>query len=210
MNGNFIDEEKLLACVHCGLCLSACPTYLETGNENHSPRGRIYIMRAIQNGQAPVNDTTVRHIDLCLGCRACEPACPSGVEYGNLLEHTRDHLERTHKRNWLQSFLRRIVIEQVFPFPMRLRIALRMGWLLKFRPFWWFLPAFAKNTLTLIPNNFPGVKVNNAPPRMNYTKGRVGHIEGCVMQVMFSDTNQSTVKLLNRSGWQVEIPKNQD
>ena len=123
MSKPFIDEEKSLACVHCGLCLSACPTYLETGNENDSPRGRIYLMRAMQAGRTPINDTTVRHIDLCLGCRACETACPSGVEYGNLLEHTRDHLERQHDRSWFQTFLRRIAIEQVFPFPNRMRLA---------------------------------------------------------------------------------------
>src|SRR6188474_2625809 len=96
---NFLDEEKALACIHCGLCLSACPTYLETGNENDSPRGRIYLMRAIQDGRSPLSEPTVRHIDLCLGCRACEVACPSGVAYGALLEATRAHVEENHSRS---------------------------------------------------------------------------------------------------------------
>ena len=79
---SFLDENKALACIHCGLCLGSCPTYLETGDENDSPRGRIYIMRAVQEGRLALGDTAVRHIDLCLGCRACEAVCPSGVEYG--------------------------------------------------------------------------------------------------------------------------------
>src|ERR1051325_319582 len=85
----FLDHEKSLACIHCGLCLSSCPTYLETGDENNSPRGRIYLMRAMEEGRLPVSPTTVRPIDLCLGCRACEATCPSGVQYGQLLEQTR-------------------------------------------------------------------------------------------------------------------------
>ena len=121
---NFINEEKSLACVHCGLCLSACPTYLETGNENDSPRGRIYLMRSIQSQRVTIEETTMRHIDLCLGCRACENACPSGVEYGHLLEHARDYLEKKHRRNFFQTFLRRVAIEQVFPFPWRLKFVL--------------------------------------------------------------------------------------
>src|SRR2546430_3528294 len=86
---HFLDEEKSLACIHCGLCLSSCPTYLETGNENDSPRGRIYLMRSLQEGRLPLEHAAVRHIDQCLGCRACEATCPSGVQYGELLEGAR-------------------------------------------------------------------------------------------------------------------------
>ena len=111
----FLDEQKSLACIHCGLCLGSCPTYLETGNENDSPRGRIYLMRAVQTGRAPLSASAVRHLDLCLGCRACEAACPSGVRYGELLEGTRDHIERHHARAPWQQFLRRVLVEKIFP-----------------------------------------------------------------------------------------------
>src|SRR4051812_8121438 len=83
---HFLDERKALACIHCGLCLSSCPTYLETGNENDSPRGRIYLMRGMDSGRLPTSGAAVEHIDRCLGCRACEVACPSGVQYGALLK----------------------------------------------------------------------------------------------------------------------------
>jgi len=96
----FLNEEKSLTCIHCGLCLGSCPTYLETGNENESPRGRIYLMRAVQEGRLSLADAPVRHIDTCLGCRACEAVCPSGVQYGDLLEHTRDHIETNYRRGW--------------------------------------------------------------------------------------------------------------
>src|SRR5881409_2273873 len=120
----FLDYDKSLACIHCGLCLASCPTYLETGNENDSPRGRIYLMRAVQEGRLPLSDTAVRHIDLCLGCRACEAVCPSGVHYGQLLETTRDHIEKNYRRSLFQRFLRRFAIEQVLPFPWRTKLAL--------------------------------------------------------------------------------------
>src|SRR5881398_2076938 len=89
-----IDYELFLDCVHCGLCTSACPTYVELGDENDSPRGRIYLMRALTDGRIELNDQVRRRLDLCLDCRACESACPSGVQYGNLIEPFRLHLEK--------------------------------------------------------------------------------------------------------------------
>src|SRR3954465_6477715 len=84
--GASIDYERFLDCVHCGLCTASCPTYLETGNENDSPRGRIYLMRAVTDGRLDLTETVKGHLDLCLDCRSCETACPSGVQYGRLIE----------------------------------------------------------------------------------------------------------------------------
>ncbi|HJW67922.1 MAG TPA: 4Fe-4S dicluster domain-containing protein, partial [Candidatus Binatia bacterium] len=90
----FVETEKLLTCVHCGLCQSACPTYLELGTEADSPRGRIHLMRGLEDGRLEASAEVMRHLDLCLGCRACETACPSGVPYGALIEAARPWLER--------------------------------------------------------------------------------------------------------------------
>jgi glycolate oxidase iron-sulfur subunit len=204
----FLDEKKSLACVHCGLCLSSCPTYLETGNENDSPRGRIYLMRAIQSGRAPLSEDAVRHIDLCLGCRACEIACPSGVQYGELLEGTRAHVEQHHRRSWFQTWLRHVVIEKVFPYPTRLKLALLPARLVRALHAESMLPKFAREALSLIPANaWEGVwpEVSSAPQ----AKHRVGFIRGCVMNVLFGDTNEASVRLLNATGCEVVTPKEQ-
>ena len=92
--------EKSLDCVHCGLCLSTCPTYRETGRENSSPRGRIYLMRGVAEGRIPLSDTVVDEAFLCLGCRACETACPSGVQFGAMLEETRAEVENRGARRF--------------------------------------------------------------------------------------------------------------
>src|SRR3954454_16320015 len=89
-----IDYELFLDCVHCGLCTSACPTYVELGDENDSPRGRIYLMRAVTDGTLALDEPVRRHLDLCLDCRACESACPSGVQYGKLIEPFRAHMNQ--------------------------------------------------------------------------------------------------------------------
>ncbi len=207
---HFIDEAKALACVHCGLCLSSCPTYLETGNENNSPRGRIYLMRELQNKRMSLGTIAVRHLDLCLGCRACEAACPSGVEYGELLEHTRDHVEREYSRGWLQSLLRRVAIEQVFPVPWRLKLCLLPGRMAKALGLGCLLPRFASDALDLLPEKISSGNVPLTSTPRGKPKGRIGFIEGCVMQVMFADTNRASLQLLNEAGWEVVTPSTQD
>jgi len=112
---DFVDRKLIKQCIHCGLCLSACPTYKVLGSELDSPRGRIYQMRALQEGRIAPDDPNFRlHIDRCLNCRACEPACPSGVQYGQLLEATRAFLP---PRNGTESALRAVVLNRVFTTP---------------------------------------------------------------------------------------------
>ena len=204
----FLDEAKALACIHCGLCLSSCPTYLETGNENDSPRGRIYLMRAVQDGRLPLSDSTVHHLDLCLGCRACEAVCPSGVQYGALLEGTRDHIEKHHSRPLLQTLLRRLAIEQIFPFPERMELALIPAKFAKRFKLDRLLPKFLRESLELLPDKCSAeVLPKDSPALPGATRrGRVGFVSGCVMSVMFGDTNAASVRLLNRAGFDVVTP----
>src|SRR5580765_5943705 len=110
-------------CVHCGLCLSACPTYVELGTEMDSPRGRIYLMRGLAEGTIDLTPDVAHHLDLCLGCRACETACPSGVRYGEMIESARSFVEEQHRRPLLDRMRRRL-ITLVFPRPQLLRVLL--------------------------------------------------------------------------------------
>jgi glycolate oxidase iron-sulfur subunit len=206
----FLKESQALSCIHCGLCLGSCPTYLETGNENDSPRGRIYLMRALQSGRLPLEPTVVRHLDLCLGCRACEAACPSGVQYGALLEGTRDFIERAHRRPFFERLLRKIIIEGIFPFPWRLRIALLPARLIKSLRLETILPKFAREALALIPafKAMPGLPETSSPKSPPVKS--CGFVEGCVMSVMFGETNHNSLKLLNEQGFEVRTPRTQN
>jgi len=148
----------------------------------------------------------VRHIDLCLGCRACEAVCPSGVLYGDLLEHTRDHLEKHYQRSIFQRFLRRIAIEKVFPFPERVDLALRVARLVKSLRMDKLLPRFAREALGLLPDSAEASPLPELCPATAPRRGRIGFVSGCVMRVMFARTNAASVRLLNRAGYDVVTP----
>src|SRR5262245_33054641 len=161
--GASIDYELFLDCVHCGLCTASCPTYVETGNENDGPRGRIYLMRAVRDGRLELCHDVRRHLELCLDCRACETACPSGVQYGKLIEPFRVAMEqhgagpaaaKTH--DWFHKH----ILFGLFPYPARLRQALvparlaqRFGleWLLVQSGLWRLLPSRLGRMATLLP-----------------------------------------------------------
>jgi glycolate oxidase iron-sulfur subunit len=122
--GAGIEYGLFLDCVHCGLCTSACPTYVETGNENDSPRGRIYLMRSVTDGRLELTHEVRRHLELCLDCRACETACPSGVQYGKLIEPFRVAMETNSGESKSNDWFHQWILFRLFPYPNRLRAAL--------------------------------------------------------------------------------------
>src|ERR1700686_4976736 len=126
-----IDYELFLDCVHCGLCTSACPTYVELGDENDSPRGRIYLMRGVTDGRIALDETVKGHLDLCLDCRACESACPSGVQYGKLIEPFRIHMARSAPGRTRLGFFQRLMLFHVTSYARRTRWALAPARLLQ-------------------------------------------------------------------------------
>jgi glycolate oxidase iron-sulfur subunit len=166
-------------------------------------------MRALQDGRAVLNDATVGHVDLCLGCRACEVACPSGVQYGVLLESTREHVEKRHRRSPWQLFLRRFAIEKIFPFPTRMKLALLPARLMRALRAEALLPKFAREALSLIPDDMKEGKLPELATTALPTRGRVGFIRGCVMNVFFGRTNLASIELLNENGYDVVTPAEQ-
>src|SRR4051812_19993882 len=127
-----IDYRLYQQCVHCGLCTASCPTYVETANENDSPRGRIYLMRAVADGRIGLGPDVRRHLDLCLDCRACESACPSGVQYGRIIEPFKVMLQRTAVGGERTSLLQRLILHHLFPYSGRVKTALAPArWLQK-------------------------------------------------------------------------------
>lgn len=214
-NTAFVDHEKFFDCVHCGLCLASCPTYVELGTEMDSPRGRIVMLRALQEGHAQLNDEVVQHLDLCLGCRACETACPSGVQYGELIEGARPFIEQHYRRPVLERG-KRWLMNKTFPNPWGawlFALSLKVGAALGLARFAHSeaVPATLRYWFGLLPERG---SVSSQPllehyPAIGEKRRTVGVLSGCVMSAVFGATNQSTVKVLRHNGCEVLIPKAQ-
>jgi glycolate oxidase iron-sulfur subunit len=204
-------------CVHCGFCLPVCPTYLMWGQEMDSPRGRIYLMKMASEGAAEMNATWVSHFDSCLGCMACMTACPSGVDYGKLIEATRAQIERKTERSPGEKLHRRFMFE-TFTQPERLRrmrlpllvyqksglqAVMRSSGLLK------LLPKKLRAMESLLPKLGPREAVAEVTPAVGVKRKRVGLLLGCVQREFFSQVNAATARVLAAEGCEVVAPQAQ-
>ena len=207
------DLDALRSCVHCGICLPSCPTYRVLGEEMDSPRGRLYLIRAAAEGRIGLSETFGRHLDLCLGCRACESACPSGVPFGSLLEATRAQFRRGARSD---SVLFRLIFA-VFTEPARLgallaplRLYQRSGLrsLVRGSGVLRRFPTLAAME-ALLPDVPAAVPLPERIPAQGTPRGRVGLLAGCVQRHLYPGVNRDTARLLALAGWDVVIPRNQ-
>ena len=204
-----VDYDLLFDCVHCGLCLEACPTYTLTRAEMDSPRGRIYLMKSLAQGTLDLDADAVRHLDLCLECRGCETACPSGVHYGRLVEKARVYVKHNWKRSFTERFRDRAIAE-IFPFPNRLRVLLTPLKLVEAFGLRGLLerltPAALRNWITLLPSltrkDAPQFPKPAPATTMAPAKTAVVH-HGCVAQVLTRSENENSEATLAAAGYKI-------
>ena len=197
-----------LDCIHCGLCIEQCPTYLVTGRESMNPRGRVYLMRALLEGRQEPTPDLVLDLDLCLVCRACESACPSGVRFGEVLTTVRSGLRR-------RGLLRRWLMDGVLPDPRRLR---RLAGLVRFwqrsglRVLQHILPRRLRRmeaALPRLPDSGDALALPPHTPALGAPRGSVALLEGCMVPVLMPQLNRDTVRLLTVAGFDVVVPEGQ-
>lgn len=213
-------EEDMYKCVHCGFCLQACPTYLETGLETESPRGRIALMKAVNEGRIGITPNVYRHWDLCIQCRACEVACPSGVPYGNLIEATMSEVERTRKTGFLARVLGNFVLNSIIPRQGRLELVSRVLRLYqssglqaavrKIKILSTLAPDLAELELsspTVSKRRFRAQ--GQVYPARGTTRARVAILSGCIMPLTHGPEMDAAVRVLTRNGCEVEVTQGQ-
>ncbi len=206
-------------CVHCGLCLNNCPTYRLLGVEMDSPRGRIRQMILVDQGRLALSDSFVQHIDRCLDCRACETACPSGVQYGVLVEAARGQIAQHYHRPLFARLARRLLFHELLPYPKRIRV---LGRLLRFYQrsgMQAFVRAARlaslvglKDVVTFLPpmsKRFFFDRLGTTLPAIGQRRFRVAFFAGCLAQIMFHELNEATVRVLQKNGCEVVIPSGQ-
>lgn len=210
--------EDYARCVHCGLCLYQCPTYRLWGREADSPRGRIRQMLHVDYGGQPLDAFFVLHIDRCLDCRACETACPSGVEYGQLVELARAQIEARYRRRWPSRWARSLFYRHLLPFPGRmaalaraLRALERIG-----RPGAWLgsvrresVVAYLAHLVPPIDREFFFSRHGAVFPAHGPRRARVALFAGCIPQLAFSHLNEATIRVLQANGCDVVVPAGQ-
>src|SRR5277367_4527716 len=206
-------------CVHCGLCLNHCPTYRLWGEEADSPRGRIRQMALVDQGRVELGPDFVTHIERCLDCRACETACPSGVEYGKLVEVARAQIEQKYKRPLASRIARDCVYRRLLPYPRRIAAAARLLRVYQRSG----LAALARGSgilnllglrdrerlLPKIDSKFSFDDLGKTFPAQGQKRARVAFFAGCVAQVTFSELNRATIRVLQANGCEVVVPAEQ-
>ena len=204
---SIIDANGIIRkCTHCGFCNATCPTYQVAGDELDGPRGRIYLIRDMLENNKPASEKITRHIDRCLSCYACMTTCPSGVNYMHLVDHARNHIEKTYVRPFFDRFIR-ILLSIILPSPKLFRI---VGYLARIaNPFKFLFPKKIKNMLKFMPTSFPKSNYENkevySPKGKTFAK--VALLTGCVQRVISPQINDSTIDILNRHGVEVIVPK---
>jgi glycolate oxidase iron-sulfur subunit len=218
MTGPKIDPELVLDCVHCGLCTASCPTYVETGNEADSPRGRIYLMRSVMEGTLALDEGVKGHLDLCLNCRACETSCPSGVQYGKLIEPFRSYLEEKDPGRSVRSLnaIQRFMLFSIFPSRTKTRWALAPARWAQWTGVDWL--AEKLGLMNLLPNKLRAMKrmlpalkshygtLPEFMPAEGKRRAKVALFLGCVADALYPETNLNTVRVLQQNGCEVWIP----
>ncbi|NRR22491.1 (Fe-S)-binding protein [Brevibacillus sp. MS2.2] len=219
---NKLDYDELSNCMRCGFCQPACPTFRETGYEAASPRGRIALMKAVADGVMEPDKDFVDQMNLCLGCRACEPVCPAGVPYGQLIEQTREAIEEVQEHPWWVKAVRKLAFFHLFPHQKRMY---QLGGFLRFYQRSGVQKAVRKlGVLSILPKQMREMEAimpeasgkgivdffgGTVIPAVGERKYRVGMFHGCIMDVLFHETNRNTVRLLSEAGCEVIIAPDQ-